>query len=266
MKTKPRIAVWKFASCDGCQLSLIDLDEQLLDFAATVEVAYFVEVSRALKEGPYDISIIDGSMAMDKDQDLLRKIRAQSRFVVAIGACASQGGIQSLRNFASVSDFAKRIYRQPEWLDALEWSTPIRENIKVDFELQGCPVNKNHILEVVAALSDGRKPVIGTHSVCLTCKLRGTTCVLVAGGVPCMGPVTQDGCGAICPGFNRGCYGCFGPMETANIDSFSGWLRKLGVSDEELVRMYRTFNAWSADFRHGAQQAEERLRSKKEVA
>ncbi|MFZ5453076.1 MAG: oxidoreductase [Thermodesulfobacteriota bacterium] len=249
-KRRPKLAVWKFASCDGCQLSLLDCEDELLTIAEELEISYFVEASRAVVKGPYDISLVEGSVAVPHDLERIKRIRRISHFVMAIGACATAGGIQGLRNFANVKDYIPLVYARPEAIEALETSTPISAHVPVDFELQGCPINKRQLVEVVSALLQGRKPVVSTHSVCLECKMRGNICVQVALGIPCLGPVTQAGCGAICPTYHRGCYGCYGPKETPNTGSLSAWFSsRLGLTEPELVRLFRTFNAFAEPFR-----------------
>jgi coenzyme F420-reducing hydrogenase gamma subunit len=254
---RPKLAVWKFTSCDGCQLTLLDCEEDLLPLADRVEIAYFLEATREQVEGPYDLSIVEGSISTAEEEERIRAIRAQSRALVAIGACATAGGIQALRNFADVNEFVAAVYASPEYIDTLHTSTPIADHVRVDFELQGCPIDKRQLLEVVSAFINARRPAIPTHSVCVECKRRGNVCVLVAHGTPCLGPVTHAGCGALCPSYHRGCYGCFGPMETPNAPSLSGWLgERLGDDDADLIRRYRLVYANSPAFkeesnRHG---------------
>jgi coenzyme F420-reducing hydrogenase gamma subunit len=246
---RPKLAVWKFASCDGCQLSLLDCEDELLDLAAEVEIAYFLEATRGEVDGPYDLSLVEGSVTTPHDAERIKQVRAASRHLVTIGACATAGGIQALRNFADVDDFVAAVYATPDYISTLETSTPISAHVPVDFELQGCPINKRQLLEVVSAYIAKRKPVTPAHSVCVECKLRGTVCVMVAHGTPCLGPVTHAGCGALCPAYDRGCYGCFGPMETPNAPALSDWLSKLGMDDRAISRVYSTFNTDAEPFR-----------------
>jgi coenzyme F420-reducing hydrogenase gamma subunit len=241
--------VWKFASCDGCQLTLLDCEDELLDVAANVEIAYFLEASRATVEGPYDLSLVEGSITTPDDVDRIRRIREQSRHLVTIGACATSGGVQALRNFADVREYASIVYANPDYIDTLAESMPIAAHVPVDFELQGCPIDKHQLLEVLSAFLSGRRPVVPAHSVCVECKLRGTTCVMVAHGTPCLGPITHAGCGALCPTYHRGCYGCFGPMETPDVRSLMDRFREMGVPEVDVVRVLRTFNAWSPALR-----------------
>jgi len=243
---KPKLAVWKFASCDGCQLSLLDCEDELLALAGEVEIAYFLEASRATVRGPYDLSLVEGSVTTPHDAERIQAVRRSSRKLVTIGACATAGGIQALKNFADVNDFLSVVYATPEYVSTLETSTPISAHVPVDLELRGCPINKAQLLEVITAFLHGRRPGIPSTSVCTECKRRGTVCITVAHGTPCLGPVTHAGCGALCPAYNRGCYGCFGPMETPNTASLTKRLRVLGMDDRGVERVFRTFNV--ADF------------------
>jgi coenzyme F420-reducing hydrogenase gamma subunit len=252
MKTasRPKLAVWKFASCDGCQLSLIDCEDELLPLTEVIEFANFAEVSRAVIRGPYDLSLVEGSITTPRDAERIHQIRRASRHLVTIGACATAGGIQALRNFKDVKEFAALVYASPHYIETLGASTPISYHVPVDFELRGCPVNKLQLVEVISAFLNGRKPNILPHSVCMDCKRRGLVCVMVAHGTPCLGPVTHAGCGALCPAYGRGCYGCFGPKETPNTSSLADWSRvHCGLSKPELARAFRNFNAAAEPFR-----------------
>ncbi len=246
---KPKLAVWKFASCDGCQLSLLDCEDELLAVAGQIEIASFPEASRAHVKGPYDLSLVEGSITTPHDAERIQEVRRASKFLVTIGACATSGGIQALRNFKDVKEFTSIVYATPSYIETLATSTPIADHVPVDFELRGCPINKDQLLEVISAFLHKRKPNTPAHSVCVECKLCGTVCVMVAQGIPCLGPVTHAGCGAICPAYHRGCYGCFGPMETPNTPSLSKRWEQLGASGHMLLRVYRNFNAQAEAFR-----------------
>jgi len=250
---QPKLAVWKFASCDGCQLTLLDAEDHLMDVSGAVEIAYFPEATRGVIEGPYDLSLVEGSITTAQDAARIKEVRRLSDTVVTIGACATAGGIQALRNWGDVDEFLSIVYAHPEYIETLGTSTPISDHVDVDFELRGCPISKHQLLEVIDAFLHRRKPNIPGHSVCVECKLRGTNCVMVAQGTPCMGPITQAGCGAICPAYDRGCYGCFGPAESPNIDSLASWWGHLGISDGDLVRALRTFNAYAPEFREASE-------------
>lgn len=246
---KPKLAVWKFASCDGCQLSLLDLEDEILLLSEVIQIANFPEASRAVMKGPYDLSLVEGSITTPHDARRILEVRRQSKFLVTIGACATSGGIQALRNFRNVREFTASVYAHPEYIDTLATSTPIADHIKVDYELQGCPINKYQLLEVISAYLTGRKPSIAQESVCMECKRAGNLCVMVAHGTPCLGPVTHAGCGALCPAYNRGCYGCYGPKENTNTGALSNQLAHLGMPQQDIQRIYRTFNTNADDFR-----------------
>jgi coenzyme F420-reducing hydrogenase gamma subunit len=246
---RPTLAVWKFASCDGCQLTLLNCEDELLAVAEAVKIAYFPEATRAVVDGPYTVSLVEGSITTPHDAERIHDIRDQSDLLITIGACATAGGIQALRNFADVAAYRSIVYAHPEYLKTLDRSTPISAHVNVDLELRGCPIDKGELVEVLASAVQGRKPRIPTYSVCVECKRRGNVCVAVAGGVPCLGPVTQAGCGALCPSVNRGCYGCFGPQDSANLPGMTDRLREQGMSEVDAIRFYRTFNSGAEAFR-----------------
>ncbi len=249
-KRKPKLAVWKFASCDGCQLSLLDCEDELLDVVGEIEIANFPEASRAVIKGPYDISLVEGSITTPKDAERIHKVRRASKVLITIGACATAGGIQALRNFQDVDKFISIVYASPQYISTLKKSTPISEHVKVDYELRGCPVNKYQLLEVLNAFLNGRQPITPSHSVCMECKQKGVVCVMVAHGTPCLGPVTHAGCGALCPSYARGCFGCFGPKETPNTHSLSEWWQEeLGATKDDIIRAFRGINAYAEPFR-----------------
>jgi coenzyme F420-reducing hydrogenase gamma subunit len=252
MSRRPTLAVWKFASCDGCQLTLLDCEDELLAVADAWDVAMFPEASSAMRDGPYDLSLVEGSITTAHDAERIRAIREASRRLVAIGACATAGGIQALRNMADLGAWTAAVYARPDYVETLATSTAISHHVAVDFELRGCPVSKAGLLDLLAAFRAGRRPAVTDHAVCVECKARGTVCVMAAKGVPCLGPATHAGCGALCPAFDRGCYGCFGPMEGANTAALSAQLAALGVSPAALARLWRSFVADAPAFREEA--------------
>ena len=252
MSDKPRLAVFKFASCDGCQLSLLDAEDELLAVAEAVEIANFAEASSDITPGPYDVSLVEGSITTPHDAERIREVRRDSKVLVTIGACATAGGIQALRNWKDVREFTNVVYANPQYIDTLTTSTPVRNHVEVDFELRGCPISKEQLIEVIGALLHGRRPNIPSFSVCVECKRRGTPCVMVAQGIPCLGPITQAGCGGLCPAYERGCFGCFGPMESPNAMSLTGKWIEMGVQKDDIVRALRTYNAYAEPFREAS--------------
>ena len=249
-KSKPKLAVWKFTSCDGCQLSFLDLEDHLLAIADRLTIAYFKEATRAEVKGPYDLSLVEGSVSTPEHIEQIKKVRRASKLLVTIGTCATSGGIQALRNFADVNDYLRVVYPEPRHLETLETSTPIHDHVPVDLELQGCPISKYQLLAVVSAFLHAGRLYVPGNSVCMECKRAGNICVLVARGLPCLGPVTRTGCGALCPSYHRACYGCFGPKETPNTESLAGWFQKmLNLSEPDLVRVFRQFYTNAEAFR-----------------
>jgi sulfhydrogenase subunit delta len=250
-QSRPTLAVWKFASCDGCQLTLLDCEDELLTLAGQVRIAHFLEASSEVLPGPYDLSLVEGSITTPADARRIREVREQSKVLVTIGACATAGGIQALRNFADVEEFRAAVYARPQYIDTLATSTAISAHVPVDFELRGCPIDKHQLIELITAFLAGRKPTIPDTSVCNQCKRRGLTCVMVAHGTPCLGPVTHAGCGALCPAVDRGCYGCFGPMSGANLPALTRQLRECGMSPRAVDLVLSTFNAAAEGFARG---------------
>ena len=246
---KPKLSVWKFSSCDGCQLSLLDCEDELLAVAEKLELAYFLEAGMRDEGGAYDIGLVEGSITTPHDAERILAVRARCKYLVTIGACATAGGIQALRNWGDVNEFARRVYAKPEYVRTLATSTPIADHVKVDFELRGCPINKHQLLDLISAVLWGRTPRVSRQSVCVECKRRQVVCVAVAQGVACLGPVTQIGCEVICPAYNRECFGCFGPKEQPNLISLGVRYRADGHPQGHLTRLLHTFNANAPEFR-----------------
>ena len=251
-KQKPTVAVYKFSSCDGCQLSLLNMEDELLDLAGAIDIAMFLEATRTARPGPYDIAFVEGSVSTEHEVSRIQEIRMQAKILIALGTCATAGGIQALRNFQDAGQLAAAVYAHPEYLHYLETSKPVSAYVKTDMELWGCPVNKAQVLELIGALLAGRKPNLPAHTVCMDCKRNGTSCILVDSGTLCLGPVTHAGCGAICPALRRGCYGCFGPAAQANCDSLSGVLQGLQRDEGEVARLFRGISGFAPAFEQAA--------------
>jgi coenzyme F420-reducing hydrogenase gamma subunit len=254
---RPRLAVFKFASCDGCQLTLLDCEDELLAIAGAVEIAYFAEARRQMLKGPYDVTLVEGSITTEEEVERINEVRRQSRLLVSIGACAISGGIQALRNWTDVKELINIVYATPAYINTLDHSRPISDFVPVDFELRGCPISKQQLLELITSLLIGRQPRVPSHSVCLECKWQGTVCVMVAQGVACLGPATQAGCGALCPAYHRGCYGCFGPVETPNPTALGERFITLGQNRTQVSLAFRSFNGYMPAFRAASKQFSE---------
>lgn len=252
-KNAPTVAVFKFSSCDGCQLSILNLEDELLELAGLIDIAYFLEARREARPGPYDITLIEGSVTTEDEIERIKKIRQESGLLIAIGTCATAGGVQALRNFGNLEILTDAVYEHASYIQSLRTSTAISEHVKVDLEIWGCPVNKYQLAEAIAALLQNRTPNIPEYSLCLECKRSGNVCVVVADGTPCLGPITRTGCGAICPSMNRGCYGCFGPSSTAQIDAFATQLKSLERYPGESIHLLRTISGNAPDFLRAAE-------------
>lgn len=242
MAAKPRIAVHKFTSCDGCQLAFLNLGETLLQLADMVDIVHFAEAGPVAPDADIDIAFIEGSVSTPEEIERIQAIRVHSRFLVPIGACATAGGIQALRNYADAPRWIADLYASPEYIRSLATSTPLSAHVKVDLELWGCPVSSRQILGALRALLFGVVPAEENDKVCLECKRRQHVCVMVAKGLPCMGPVTRTGCGALCPGFGRDCYACYGPAENPNTASLARWIEGLGYAPASVARRFLTVN------------------------
>ncbi|MGE5319376.1 MAG: oxidoreductase [Hyphomicrobiaceae bacterium] len=239
---KPRVAVHKFSSCDGCQLALLNLGEDLLALAERVDLVHFAEAGPLDADTEVDVAFVEGSVSTPDDIERIRHVRAHSRMLIAIGACATAGGIQGLRNNANGKEWLAEIYSHPEAIASLASSTPISSHVNVDFELWGCPVSGPQMLAVVNALLLGVAPRDNADKVCTECKRHGYPCVMVSRGIACMGPVTRAGCGALCPGLGRDCYGCYGPAENANTDALAAQFGHLGLPPEAILRCFQSIN------------------------
>jgi coenzyme F420-reducing hydrogenase gamma subunit len=246
---RPRVGVVKLTSCDGCQLTILDLEDELLALTERFDIVDFPEASSDRSAGPYDILLVEGSISDPDQVERIHDLRTRSRLLVVIGACATAGGIQAMRNWGSVADWASSVYPDPSLLRVLDRVTPVSDHVKVDAELRGCPISPDQLREFLTALLVGRRPQLPDEAVCLECKRRGYPCVIVAGGKSCLGPVTRTGCGALCPAFARGCYGCFGPREQPNVVALSARFEVNGLTEAEAGRRFAGFTAWAEPFR-----------------
>lgn len=246
---RPRVGVVKFSSCDGCQLTILDLEDHLLAITEQFEIIEFAEATSNRSHGPFDVLLVEGSISTPDQAAEIVDLRRQATTLVAIGACATSGGIQALRNLGDHDAFRNAVYPRPEWIASLPQSHPVSEYVAVDAELFGCPISGAQVLELLTSLTVGRRPQLPDEAVCVECKRLGNPCILVAQGVACLGPVTRTGCGALCPTFGRGCYGCFGPRESANTGVLAEWFGGLGMTDAQVSREFAKFNVAAPAFR-----------------
>ena len=244
---RPRIGIVKFASCDGCQLTLLDLEDELLAIAAKVDVVEFAEATSRRSSGPFDVLFVEGSISTPEQVEEISRLRSEARRLVTIGACATAGGIQAIRNWFDHDQIRAAVYPEPRYVESLAMARPVADFVAVDAEIRGCPISPAQLREFLIALVTGRRPQLPDEAVCLACKRRGVVCVVVARDLPCLGPVTKTGCGAICPAYGRGCYGCFGPRESAHTPSLAAWLSD-GRSASDVGRLFAGFTAWAEPF------------------
>lgn len=242
---RPRIGVFKFASCDGCQLTILNMEEELLDIIETIDISYFMEAMDRPLKGIFDISIIEGSISTERQKEEIVEIRERSRNLITIGACATSGGLQALRNWASLASFKEYVYPAPDTIESLSTSTPISDHVHVDYELWGCPVNKEALSETIISFLVGKRPTIPRYSLCMECKRKAVPCVLVSRSEPCLGPITKAGCGAICTSLGRACYGCFGPKDDANIESLLRWFKDMGLTQKDCLMLLDKMNSYA---------------------
>jgi coenzyme F420-reducing hydrogenase gamma subunit len=247
---RPSIAVHKFSSCDGCQLAFLNAGEDLLRLTQLVDIRHFLEAGVADEYAEVDIAFVEGSISTTDELTRIQRVRAHSRFVITIGACATAGGLQALRNLDGSNEAWKHaIYAQPEYIQTLEQAEPASSHIKVDLELWGCPVNTRQVVAAIRQLMFGVAPVDQRDKVCMECKRQHAVCVLVAHGSPCMGPVTRTGCGALCPRFGRDCYACYGPAENINGEAMGRRLEGLGLPPSDVARRFLFINSHTPAFR-----------------
>ena len=253
MRSKPKLAIWKFTSCDGCQLTVLDCEEAFIDLIDSFDVALFLEARRDFEPGPYDVSLVEGSVSTPAEIERIKGIRDQTRFLIPFGVCATWGGIQALRNWGNAEQMKADVYPRPQDVESLPTSTPIWAHVKIDYELQGCPPDRGQLIDILGQILMGKEPRLATNSVCMECKRRGNICVLVAQNMTCLGPVTHDGCGALCPTYNTGCYGCFGPMDDPKPERFARELEVRGMRPPEIVREFMRITSYAEGYRKGAE-------------
>ena len=249
MMMKPRVAVHKFTSCDGCQLAFLNAGEALLTLSELVDIIHFSEAGEVNSDAQVDIAIVEGSISTADEELRIQEIRKHSKYIITIGACATAGGVQALRHFADAKEWVSSIYASPEYIKSLSTSTPIAHHVKVDWELWGCPVNSNQVLDAIRFLLSNATPHIKRDAECMECKRKGNVCVLVTKKQPCMGPVTQMGCGSLCPSVGRGCYACYGPKENPNTKSLGNWFEhQLGLTKDTIAQKFFHINNQASAF------------------
>lgn len=247
--SRPKIAVHKFSSCDGCQLAFLNLGETLLELPKLVDIVHFAEAGPMDEEAHVDVALVEGSINTEHDLDRIRWIRQNSDYLISIGACATSGGLQALRNMADAKAWEAAIYARPEYLDSLDTATPVSDHVRVDLALWGCPVNSRQVLAALRDRLFGVAPREERRPLCMECKRLGRVCTLVTQQAACMGPVTRAGCGALCPHIGRACYACFGPAEQVNGKALGQRFEGFGLLPEDVARRFHFINSAAPAFR-----------------
>jgi len=248
---KPRVAVYKFTGCAGCQMELLRLEEELLDLAAEIEIVYFMMAKTEVDLGPYDICFVEGSVSTPRELEELKILRSVSRVLVAFGDCAVAGCVPSIRNWMKQAEAEAIVYEDRKKILSFR-VRGLDEFVPVDVVLPGCPPDRKLILRTVISALQGIAPRIDSFPVCVECKMKENECLLKLGKA-CMGPVTRAGCGAICPSFGRECEGCYGPMSDANAKQLATvFMEDLGLSKEDVLRKFRKYAGMTDEFRREA--------------
>ena len=240
---KPRVAFFDFASCEGCQLQVINLEEDLLQVVGAVEVVSFREAMKGHSDD-YDIAFVEGSITRHSDEERLNGIRRCAKVLVALGSCAAFGGINCLKNFHDQEYVKKLVYGDKALLYETYPARPLKAVVPVDFEILGCPINRNEFAMVVKAFLLGKKPEIPNFPVCVECKMAENICVFEK-GMTCMGPVTRAGCGACCVTEGSFCWGCRGLVDDPNADSQRDVLATHGLSVQDVLGKFRLYTGFS---------------------
>jgi sulfhydrogenase subunit delta len=241
---KPKVAFFDFASCEGCQLTVVDALQTHLELVNAVEIVQFREAMTEKGED-YQIAFVEGSCTRKEDEARLLKIREQAAVVVALGACAHTGGVNALKNLQpSLQDVREYVYGDKwQWYETYP-ARPISEVIQVDASIPGCPIDRFEFLKVVKMVLLGKTPAIPDYPVCVECKLKENVCIFDKGGT-CLGPVTRAGCDAICPTYGDGCEGCRGPIPHPNVDALKDVLEDAGLTVAQLMAEMTMFNAYA---------------------
>lgn len=253
---KPRVGVWKFTCCSGCQFNLIFFQNNLKDTLDSVEFQFFyMGKEHNSEEGIFDIALIEGGVSEAHQVEELKKVRRMTKMLVAFGQCAVDGGIPSVKNRTPELEIQKRVYEDPLLINSNRVQ-PIDAYVRVDAYLRGCPFEESELLEVISAYKLGKKPELPRGSVCTECKMKDNLCILIARNELCMGPVTNAGCGALCPSRGRPCYSCHGPMDDPNARALAELFETRRLSPEDIIRKFSEFGGLTLPFRKAIDQHE----------
>ena len=218
-RPRPRVGFFSFASCEGCQLQVLSIEDQRLTLLGAIEIVNFREAIDDRRDD-YDVAVVEGSLVRPEDIEEIQQIRKRARILVTIGACACLGGVNAIRNKRTLASLARDVYdgRQDGVFKTLPEASPVRSMVEVDYEIRGCPIDRDELLETLRSLLAGTVPYVPPFAVCVQCTMRGTPCLLER-GVPCIGSVARAGCEAICPAFGAPCEACRGTHDSPNFEA-----------------------------------------------
>jgi coenzyme F420-reducing hydrogenase gamma subunit len=241
---KPKVAFFDFASCEGCQLQIVNLEEKILDLVDIVQVVSFREAMKE-RSDEYDIAFVEGSIMRPLDEARLKDIRRNAKVLVALGACACSGGVNKLRNKWTVAEVKEEVYGDAdiegnELFDVFP-TKAINEIVAVDAYIPGCPIDRNEFSKMVTSIALGRKPRLPNYPVCVECKKNENICVFELDQF-CLGPITRAGCNAICPTNGEGCDGCRGFLEDLRVNAMKDVLRKNNISLDVMMKRFNLYN------------------------
>jgi sulfhydrogenase subunit delta len=254
---KPKLGFFKYSCCAGCEFQFMYFQKYVPETLTGFDFVY----ARMMKsggnpDGPFDVALVEGTITESWQADELKKIREQSRLLFAIGTCAIDGGIPAIKATIPEIEAERKVYKKLSSVHSIR-PHAIDAYVKVDGYIRGCPPGERDLYEALSSVLAGKKPDFLEYSVCIECKLKGNICVLVAYAMPCMGPVTNAGCGALCPSMNRACYSCFGPMKQANGPALAKKFKMMGLPKDDIVRKFTEFGAGTIEFRRAIEAYED---------
>ncbi len=239
---KPKVGIFGFTGCGGCQLEIINLEDQLLDLVGVVDIVHFTEAITEHSDN-YEIALVEGSISTEHGVHRIKEIGNIASIVVAVGACANTGGLNCLKNKYGLEEAKELVYGdKKDWIDSIQ-ATPIEEYIQVDYRARGCPPNRFEIVDIIRSLVLGKNPEIPNYPVCIECKRNGNTCVYDL-GLTCLGPISRAGCDSRCPNSVVGCEACRGIIDDPNVGAQKDLLKEHGLTVEDVMSQFNLYNGW----------------------
>ena len=251
MSEKPKVGIFKFTGCAGCQMEIFRMEDQFLNLLKLFDITYWKMAKRNNEEKGWDIALVEGGISTPWEIKEIKCIRKKTKFLVAFGDCAISGCIPSIRNWIPQMESEELVYPDSSSICSTKLHG-IGEYVKTDAELKGCPPHRDTIIELLKSAILKIRPRLRKHPVCVECKFNDNPCLITSKKIPCMGPVTSAGCGAICPTLGRECEGCFGPMSNPNAAALAEIFKDIGLNDEDIKRKFRKYAGMSPEFRYEA--------------